>query len=126
MTKSTRSGTRRTKGRGRTHARYVRGVTRWCACRVRLEQGGEILHEDPDSLVGIDEGSILVAYMDEDGPVVLEGRETAVGRFELSARSRPRRATLALARDRRTLAGEWQERGRSGGWRIELSDDPEA
>ena len=93
---------------------------------MRLEEGGEVLHEDPDSRVGIDEGSILVAYMDEDGPVVLEGRETAAGRFELTARSRPRRATLAFAKDRRTLAGEWRERGRSGGWRIELSDDAEA
>jgi hypothetical protein len=93
---------------------------------VLLERGGEVLHEDPDSRVGIDEGSILVAYMDEDGPVVLAGRETAADRFELTARSRPRRATLAFAQDRRTLAGEWQERGQSGRWRIELSDEPEA
>jgi len=100
-------------------------VTRWCACRVRLEQGDELLHEDPDSRLGLGEGSILVAYMDEDGPVVLEGRETSAGCFELTARSRPRRATLAFAEDRRHLAGEWRERGLHGGWRIELSDDAE-
>jgi hypothetical protein len=98
-------------------------VTRWCACRVRLEQGGELLCEDPDSRVGIEAGSILVAYMDEEGPVVLEGRETAAGRFELTARSRPRRATLAFAGDGRHLAGEWRERGSHGLWRIELADD---
>jgi hypothetical protein len=103
----------------------VCAVTRWCACRVRLEQGGRVLHEDPDSRVRIEEGSILVAYMDEDGPVVLEGRETTAGRFELTARSRPRRATLAFAGNRKHLAGEWNERGSCGGWRIELSDDAE-
>jgi len=90
---------------------------------VRLEQGGDLLHEDGDSRLRIAEGSILVAYMDEDGPVVLEGRETSAGRFELVARSRPRRATLALAEDRRSLAGEWLERGRGGVWRIELVED---
>jgi hypothetical protein len=97
-------------------------VTRWCACHVRLEQGGELLHEDLDSRLGMEDGSILVAYMDEDGPVVLEGRETAAGRFELTARSRPRRATLVFAADRRSLAGEWSERGSRGAWRIELGD----
>jgi hypothetical protein len=93
---------------------------------VRLEQDGELLHEDPDSRLRIAEGAILVAYMDEDGPVVLEGRETSAGRFELGARSRPRRATLAFAHDRRSLAGEWSERGSRGAWRIELGDDAEA
>ena len=106
-------------------AAMVCAVTRWCACRVRLEQGGELLHEDPDSRVAVEAGSILVAYMDEDGPVVLEGRETDTGRFELTARSRPRRATLAFAGDRRSLAGEWRDRGSHGLWRIELADDVE-
>ena len=101
-------------------------MTVWCTCRVRLEQGGELLHEDPDSRVRIDGGSILVAYMDEDGPVVLEGRETTAGRFELTARSRPRRATLAFAEGGRRLVGEWHERGSRGGWWIELSDEPAA
>jgi hypothetical protein len=95
----------------------------WRGCRVRLERGGEILPEDDEGRLRIADGAILVAYMDEEGPVVLEGRETGAGCFELVARSRPRRATLALAGDGRSFAGEWRERGESGGFWIELDDD---
>jgi len=92
----------------------------WLACRVRVEEGGELLHEDADARLRIDDGSILVAFMDDEGPVVLEGREREPGRFELEARSRPRSATLVQGGAGRSLAGEWLERGRTGAWRIDL------
>jgi hypothetical protein len=95
-------------------------MIRWRACRVRVTRGAELLHEDEDSRLAIDGGAILVSYLDEEGPVVLEGREQAAGRFELVARSRPRRATLALAPDGRSLEGQWCEPGQSGEWRIDL------
>ena len=100
--------------------RYLRAVAGWLACRVRIEEGGELLHEDADARLRIDDGSILVAFMDDEGPVVLEGRERESGRFELAARSRPRSATLVQSGAGKSLAGEWLERGRSGAGRIEL------
>ena len=96
-------------------------MSRWLACCVRIEEGGELLHEDPDARLCLDPGSILLAFMDDEGPVVLEGREREAGRFELTARSRPRSATLVLDGTRRSLAGEWLERGRTGAWRIDLA-----
>jgi hypothetical protein len=97
-------------------------VISWVGCSVRLDADGELLHEDEDSRLGLDGAAIFVAYMDEEGPVVLEGRQAGPGRFELVARSRPRRATLALDRDRRSLSGEWRERDQSGSWRIDLAE----
>ncbi len=98
------------------------GVISWVGCSVRLDAGGELLHEDEDSRLGLDGAAIFVAYMDEEGPGVLEGRQAGLGRFELVARSRPRRATLSFAMDRRSLSGEWRERDLSGSWRIELAE----
>jgi hypothetical protein len=110
----------RPAGRSSRKPRYVRAVAGWLACRVRIEEGGELLHEDADARLRIDDGSILVAFMDDEGPVVLEGREREAGRFELAARSRPRSATLVQSGAGRSLAGEWLERGRTGAWRIDL------
>lgn len=105
-----------------TGCRYAAAVSSWIACSVRLDADGELLHEDEDARLALDGGGILVAYMDEEGPVVLEGRRAAAGRFELVARSRPRRATLVLAVNRRSLTGDWHERGRDGTWRIDLPE----
>ncbi len=77
--------------------------------------------EDDDADVELAEGSILVAYFDDQGPVVLQGRETSPGRFELLARSRPRKAELALEGSR--LEGRWWEASGGGSLRIELGEE---
>jgi len=102
-------------------------VPRWSHSRVRIVyDDGSPDHADDDSDVGIEGGQIVVAYMDDEGPVVLAGREQAPGHFELVARSRLRRATLVRSSDGRTLAGAWNERERGGEWSVDLGEANEA
>ena len=96
-------------------------MPRWSHCRVRIAcDDGSPEHADDDSDVGIEDGQIVVSYMDDEGPVVLAGREQEPGHFELVARSRLRRATLVRSADGRTLAGAWSERESGGKWLVEL------
>jgi hypothetical protein len=101
----------------------------WSRCRVTIRfRDGTPPHEDDDSQLGVESGQIVVVYMDDQGPVVLGGHEHEPGCFELLARSRPLHATLERSPDGRVLVGSWQERERSGEWRIELPEaaDPES
>ncbi len=96
-------------------------MPRWSRCHVRIAcDDGSPDHEDDDADVGIEAGQIVISYMDDEGPVVLAGREQEPGSFELVARSRLRRATLVRSSDGRTLAGAWSERERGGKWLVEL------
>ena len=90
----------------------------YSSCRVRVTyDDGRETFEDDDCDVSLDTGDLLITYWDERGPVVLAGTATEGG-FELVARSRPRRATLARSGD--VLEGTWRERDETGGLRIEL------
>jgi hypothetical protein len=96
-------------------------VPRWSHSRVQIIcDDGSPDHEDDDADVGIEDGQIVVSYMDDEGPVVLAGRVQTPGHFDLVARSRLRRATLVRSADGRTLAGAWSERERRGNWLVEL------
>ena len=96
-------------------------MPRWSRCRVTIScDDGSPSHEDADADAGIEDGQIMVAYMDDEGPVVLAGREQEPGHFELVGRSRLRRATLVRSGDGRALAGAWSERERGGKWLVEL------
>jgi hypothetical protein len=106
-------------------ARVMEADDGWRTCRVSLYEGDVRVHEDADARCRIAGGEILVAYMDDEGPVVLAGHARTPGCFDLHARSRPRRADLALAGDGCHLAGAWRERDRSGRWEIAL-DAPQA
>ena len=94
--------------------RYLR-----CRASVGSDDGAPAV-EDDDADVDLGEGRILLSYFDDHGPVVMQGRETAPGRFELSARSRPRKAELAARGDR--LEGRWWEARASGSLRIDLGE----
>ena len=74
-----------------------------------------------DAEVWIDEETILVSYFDDEGVVVLEGwREDDLG-WRLSARSRPRRASLRpIADTPGVLEGEIDEQGQIARWRLRL------
>ena len=95
----------------------------WEACTTRIEwHDGTPPHEDDDTDVHIEDGRIVVCYWDDQGPVVFEGTEEAPGHFELTARSRPRKATLALVAEGRRLEGSFEERGAPcGTLRIDLT-----
>lgn len=74
-----------------------------------------------DAEVWIEDDAILVSYFDDDGMVVLEGRSRAEGGWQLSARSRPRRAFLAPMSDSPDiLEGEIDEQGEVAEWRLDL------
>ena len=94
-----------------------------CRASVGSDAGEpDVLDDDVD--VELAQGRILVAYFDDQGPVVLEGLETAPGRYELTARSRPRRAELALSDGR--LEGRWWEARSGGPLCIELGEEAPA
>jgi hypothetical protein len=97
-------------------------MPRYLCCRARVgSDDGAAAIADDDADVDLGEGRILVSYFDDEGPVVLQGLETTPGRFELAARSRPRKAELALEGDR--LEGRWWEARRAGSLRIELGEE---
>lgn len=87
---------------------------RFANCRV---EDGEELDEDAD--VEIDGPDILVSYFDSQGPVVLQGREAGPGRYEVTARSRPRKGELRRVGED-VLEGTWWEAGDRGTLRVTL------
>ncbi len=94
-------------------------MPRFLACRavVGFDDGSPVF-TDEDVDVTIEDGRILLTYFDDQGPVVFEGREEAPGHYELTARSRPRKAQLLRTGD--LLDGSWQEDDSTGTLRIEL------
>ena len=80
--------------------------------------------EDVDGDLQLAGGALLLTYWDEHGPVVFAGAEAAPGRYELTARSRPRRCTLQRE-DARTFAGAWVQGRDCGTLRVEIPvEDP--
>ena len=99
-------------------------MPRYSNCRVCVtDETGAPPFEDDDGDVELAPGGILVAYFDDRGPVVMQGVETQTGRFELKARSRPRKAELALEGSR--LEGRWWEATAAGTLEIELGTEEE-
>ena len=95
-------------------------MPRYLACRaeVGFDDGTPVFIDD-DVDVELGDGHILLVYFDDQGAVVFQGREEAPGRYELTARSRPRKAQLVRTED--VLEGSWQEGDRTGSLRIELT-----
>jgi hypothetical protein len=94
-----------------------------CRVIVRSADGRADLEDgDGDLQFGAD-GALLLTYWDEHGPVVFAGAEAEPGRFELTARSRPRRCTL-LREDARTFAGSWAQGSDCGTLRVEIPAAP--
>lgn len=76
-----------------------------------------------DAEVWIEAESILVAYFDDDGVVVLEGRPDEAGGWRLAARSRPRRAFLTpMAETPGCYVGELDEQGEVARWTLSLGE----
>jgi hypothetical protein len=99
-------------------------MARFRDCRAEVRHAtGDLLCEDDDVEVRIEQGWILFCYWDERGAVVFEGAESAPGRFELKARSRPRTARLVHDTSRGVLEGSWSEADERGGLRIELGEE---
>jgi len=74
-----------------------------------------------DAEAWIEDESILVSYFDDDGIVVLEGTADRDDGWVLTARSRPRRATLRpVDGEDRSFAGSIDERGESSTWTLRL------
>ncbi len=95
-------------------------MPRFLACRAEVGfDDGRPAFTDEDVDVEIEDGRILLTYFDERGAVVFQGREEAPGRYELIARSRPRRANLTRTDD--VLEGSWREGDETGWLRIELT-----
>lgn len=91
------------------------------SCRVVVGyDDGRPPTEDPDSDLQLGDGELLLTYWDEQGVVVLAGAEADSGRFELAARSRPRRATLRRE-DARTFTGSWVQGEDCGTLRVEIA-----
>lgn len=89
-------------------------------CRVTVEyDDGRPAHEDDDSDLQLGEGRLLLSYWDEQGVVVWVGSESEPGRYDLSARSRPRQGTLRREGPR-SFAGSWREGEASGRLRVEI------
>ena len=95
-------------------------MPRFLACRavVGFDDGSPVFTDD-DVDVTIADGRILLTYFDDQGAVVFEGREEAPGQYQLTARSRPRKAQLLRTED--VLEGSWREGDSTGSLRIELT-----
>ena len=98
-------------------------LLQYSGCRVAVGAAADQPDfEDDDADLALGDGQLLLSYWDEQGAVVFAGVEARPGRFELTARSRPRRATLERAGPRR-LVGRWEEAGASGTLCVELPED---
>ncbi len=97
-------------------------MPRYLACRaeVGFDDGSPVFTDD-DVDVEIEDGRMLLTYFDDQGAVVFQGREEAPGRFELTARSRPRKAQLQ--RTGGALEGSWQEGDVTGSLHIVLTPE---
>ena len=95
-----------------------------CRVTVRYGDGRADLEDDDGQLQIAEGGALLLSYWDEHGPVVFAGAEAEPGRFELTARSRPRRCTLQRE-DARTFAGSWAQGRDCGTLRVEIPVDAE-
>ncbi len=95
-------------------------------CRVTIDYGdARGVVEDEDADLQVEGDRLLLSYWDERGVVVLIGAESAPGRWELHARSRPRRCSLARE-GARTFTGSWVEGDESGSLRVEIPAAPAA
>ena len=92
----------------------------WAACRVELLSNDAPRFACDDCEVRLDETALVVSYFDDEGPVVLAAPNDGSGRFDLVARSRPRKATLTHDEAAGVLEGDWSEGGVAGTWRIVL------
>jgi hypothetical protein len=93
-------------------------------CRVEIAGWGDReAFRCEDAEVWIEGEAILISYFDDEGIVVLEGREDGAGGWQLVARSRPRRARLRPeAREATAFVGEIEEHGETAGFRLRLSE----
>ncbi len=100
-------------------------VQSFSGCRVIVGyRDGRADFEDADGDLQLGgDGALLLTYWDEQGAVVFAGAEADPGRFELTARSRPRRCTLTRAGSR-TFTGSWVEGRDCGTLRVEIPEDP--
>lgn len=76
---------------------------------------------DDECIVRVSEGTIEVAYDDDEGPVCYRGRNAGDGHFQLAAPERDGKATLHQLPGAQILEGYWEEGGNRGMWRIFLS-----
>ncbi|MGH0032714.1 MAG: hypothetical protein ACQGVC_23220 [Myxococcota bacterium] len=92
----------------------------WKPCRAIVSHDdGRPDVEDDTAEFEIAGGRLLLVYFDERGAIIFEGREASDGRFDLLARSRPRKARVTLRGA--VLEGRWHEGDDTGSMRIELS-----
>lgn len=103
--------------------RAYAGAVRQFSCRVVVGYcDGRLDLEDDDADLSLGDGALVLAYWDEQGAVVFAGAEAEPGRFELTARSRPRRCTL-LREDARTFTGSWAQGEECGTLRVVIPDE---
>ncbi len=98
----------------------------WSKCRIEVVTCEGATFVDDDCEVRIDAQGVAVSYFDDQGPVVFVGSNDGSGHFELSCRSRPRRATLHMLPDGRVLEGSWLEADARGFYRITLAGEEES
>lgn len=92
-------------------------------CRVEVSAwGGRDRVRCDDADVRLEGESIGIAYSDEDGMVLFEGRSDGVGGWVLAARSRPWRAWLGPdASEKGAYQGQIEENDEKVQWRLRLS-----
>ena len=96
----------------------------WSNCCVQVrcwDEDDRFECEDCD--VRLEDGTIVISYFDEEGPVVFAGEDDPSGHYHLVCRSRPRKATLHRFEGGTTFEGSWTQGDERGFWRIVLSDD---
>ena len=76
--------------------------------------------ENYDCIVKIENGKILVEYMD-DGIVQYVGEEKGSGHFVLNCPSLSGKASLHMFADSEILEGSWVEGSYRGMWKIKLA-----
>lgn len=74
---------------------------------------------DDDADLELQGGTLLLTYWDDGGAVVFAGERQDDGRYELVARSRPRRAVLRREGAAR-LVGEWEGKGDRGSLTVDV------
>ncbi len=90
-----------------------------CATTI-LYFDGDPAAEDHGYLVRISEGSVEIAYDDDEGPVCYRGKNPGNGHYLLEAPERRGRATLHRMPGSKIMEGYWEEDGYRGMWRILL------